>query len=753
MKKINILLFIIFSINIKLFAITYEIKQDSTGDFTTIQAGVEAASDGDTILVYPGTYYENVDYLEKSITIGSLNMTTGDSTYIDSTVIDGNQNGSCAFMKNVDNGIIFGLTLINGSGSIINTFPNKGGGICIVDSWLNIINCIIQHNNSRSGGGIFLKNSHSFISGTIIRFNHSELHGNILLCYDSKIYFDNINLCSVYLNYGSQGNDFWINGFDSLNIILDKYTVSEPNEEFICMVQGEEYQFSCQQAVIEPVEADLYVSTDGDNNNSGLTAQDPLQTMAYALIKIQADSLHPHTIHVADGVYSTSTTEEMLPLNMRSYVGLVGESEENTIIDGEYENTMMTAMDIEQGLVIKNFTMENISSLNTACIYFGSDIIDSELCGVTAVLENITIRNIYPAGEENSIYGIRIFFADTLIAKNITLKDNTCNAPFSIHGENFYGENIKITGTEHYNNFNKGGGILFANQLYGSFPIETPSKVIGLELSDNEHFTSEWPVTGVLRVISNKVIISNATIGDNSCPVSYGAAIMILGGELYLINSIIYDNSPAPIRLEEDVVFGPAYLTVENSLVNGGTSNIIQIGECYLNWGTGNLNTGADPEWMGTGEYPYQLSYNSPCIDSGTTDLPFGMQLPEYDLARNPRIYGETVDMGAYEWQGYAIDEEPINKSIRLTSAPNPFRYETVISFQLAQTGIVNLTIYNIKGQLIRTLIDAYSSPGEFHVNWKGIDLHDYPVSNGAYFVKLIVDDKEKAVRKLVLIK
>ncbi|MEA2103925.1 MAG: T9SS type A sorting domain-containing protein, partial [Candidatus Cloacimonadota bacterium] len=115
-----------------------------------------------------------------------------------------------------------------------------------------------------------------------------------------------------------------------------------------------------------------------------------------------------------------------------------------------------------------------------------------------------------------------------------------------------------------------------------------------------------------------------------------------------------------------------------------------------------------------------------------------------------PRIYGETVDMGAYEWPGYAVGEEPMNERIRLTSAPNPFRNETVISFQLPQTGIVNLTIYNIKGQKVITLLDAYSSPGNFHANWKGLDRHGYPVSNGAYFAKLVVDDKQKAVKRII---
>jgi len=53
-------------------SITYEIKQDGTSDFTTIQAGINIANTFDTLLVYPGTYYENINYNSKDIIITSL---------------------------------------------------------------------------------------------------------------------------------------------------------------------------------------------------------------------------------------------------------------------------------------------------------------------------------------------------------------------------------------------------------------------------------------------------------------------------------------------------------------------------------------------------------------------------------------------------------------------------------------------------------------------------------------------------------
>lgn len=68
---------------------------------------------------------------------------------------------------------------------------------------------------------------------------------------------------------------------------------------------------------------------------------------------------------------------------------------------------------------------------------------------------------------------------------------------------------------------------------------------------------------------------------------------------------------------------------------------------------------------------------------------------------------------------------------------PNPFNPATTISFTLAETGSVNLEIFNIRGQKIKTLLNETRSSGKHNVVWNGHDGNENPVSSGIYFYKM----------------
>ncbi len=113
---------------------TLTVALDGSQDYTSVQAAVNAANNGDVVLVHPGTYYENIVIDDKFITLASLNYTTGEEQYIHSTILDGNFSGSVVRMvletsPQPADAIIQGFTIIHGTGYIRNWYwPEYGGG-------------------------------------------------------------------------------------------------------------------------------------------------------------------------------------------------------------------------------------------------------------------------------------------------------------------------------------------------------------------------------------------------------------------------------------------------------------------------------------------------------------------------------------------------------------------------------------------------------------------------------------------------
>lgn len=83
---------------------------------------------------------------------------------------------------------------------------------------------------------------------------------------------------------------------------------------------------------------------------------------------------------------------------------------------------------------------------------------------------------------------------------------------------------------------------------------------------------------------------------------------------------------------------------------------------------------------------------------------------------------------------------------------PNPFNPSTTIKYELARTADVNITIYNIQGQKIKTIVDAKQNVGKHDVVWDGRNEAYNRVASGVYFVKMKAGDFSKT-RKMILLK
>ena len=187
---------------------------DSSGDgsvaspFRTIQFAIEHnnTSNGDIILVGPGTYTENINFRGKDITVGSLTLTTGDKSYVSETIIDGGSptNADSASVVSFVSGEtssakLVGFTIQNGSGTKGSSYK-YGGGIYTNNSSPSLKHLVINNNANSSGvtflygAGIYFNASDAILDSSLISNN-----GETNVGYGGGIYIGNNTVDSITL--------------------------------------------------------------------------------------------------------------------------------------------------------------------------------------------------------------------------------------------------------------------------------------------------------------------------------------------------------------------------------------------------------------------------------------------------------------------------------------------------------------------------------------------------------------------------
>ncbi|MBE0662663.1 MAG: T9SS type A sorting domain-containing protein [Bacteroidales bacterium] len=134
------------------------------GNYTTIQAAINAANPGDTILVAEGTYFENINFLgKKPLVLTSHFILDGDTNHIANTIINGSQpvypeiGSVITFELGEDTtSVVCGFTITGGTGTIEPSVNMRaGGGVHIKYSGGKLLNNYIQYNTVTYNGSIF----------------------------------------------------------------------------------------------------------------------------------------------------------------------------------------------------------------------------------------------------------------------------------------------------------------------------------------------------------------------------------------------------------------------------------------------------------------------------------------------------------------------------------------------------------------------------------------------------------------------
>ena len=757
---------------------TLTVKQDGTGDYTKIQDAIDAADNATVILVYPGTYYENVTYRGKVLTLGSLYLMTGADSVIAQTVIDGNHTGSCVRLENYEtNCRLVGFTLQNGSGTIVestgNVINTNGGGIYLRYSSLSLEHCIIKNNEAYNGGGIYSLRSDLFLTGTSILKNHANNNGGGILFSSnynpvSHIIFNQSDLNSIYLNYAAKGYDFNKNDTAYCSpIILDTGTVENPGYYYFLSSSDWRYpvddlSVQINNWKIEQAESDLYVSPEGDDQNSGLSPADPLKTISYALIKIKSDSANPKTIHLAEGTYSPSQTGEKLAIGLKSYVAMEGAGREKTVIDVEKKSHCAYLLSGEPGTLIKKISFINGYGYH----YFPTAGLDAVRSN-NIILDSIIFNNCM----SSTVSAMAVYFNDSTIIRNCLFENNKGSNVVSL-GNHYFNENtenyFEITSSRFLNNtfdstFSNGyetAMCIPVQIVAGNYPNRGRIKgnIINTEIinTTDSSVIDDPPIpasNGILASGNTKINIINSTLGNNYTYNQFGAPLGLTeNANVNVYNSILWGNVPYQ-AFTNSYSYDPDSLYFFHSCIENGFNGINIMGPYdYVYYDSTNIEN--DPQWLGYGDFPYNLSSTSPCIDAGTLDLPEGVVLPDKDLAGNPRIFNGKIDMGAYEWNPTVSTPEyrppAKRKPKHLSAAPNPFEWGTYITARWEKAGNVRLEVYNTGGLHVKTLKSGHTPPGSDEIQWTGTDLNGNYLPPGIYHIVMYIDGIEVETLKVV---
>jgi len=328
-------------------------------------------------------------------------------------------------------------------------------------------------------------------------------------------------------------------------------------------------------------------------------------------------------------------------------------------------------------------------------------------------------------------------------------------------GISVWGTNISILGNEIcYNEISAfdeepvcGSGIFMQD-------VPDVSQVIRNNISYNK-VASGKGLGGAISLWKAKPIIINNVISGNSA--SYGAALRIAsnsdaiiinntitkniatisGGGIYtdksnpkLINSIVWANQAA----DNPGIAGS--IEVHYSDVQGGYA------------GTGNIN--ANPLFA---DILFQLSESSPCIGTGIDSMQirdtwYHCPTIDYDSNPRPNSIDLLVDIGVWE-SPYA---KPGTSTVILRSHlpkefsiyqnyPNPFNPSTTIEYSIPKSSNVEISIFNLKGQKVKTLVNKKQHPGKYQVNWDG------PNHASGVYIYQIKADKLVESKKMLLLK
>ena len=116
-------------------------------------------------------------------------------------------------------------------------------------------------------------------------------------------------------------------------------------------------------------------------------------------------------------------------------------------------------------------------------------------------------------------------------------------------------------------------------------------------------------------------------------------------------------------------------------------------------------------------------------------------------------LFNDTTGNFVEEPQGGIDPPDPHAPDVTLSFYPNPFENQATIEFSIKERGFVELTIYDIKGRLVKEFTKQNMEGGTYNVVWNGKDDHNQQCSSGIYLMNMKLDEISKKAEKIIMLK
>jgi hypothetical protein len=698
-------------------------------NYATIQAGIDAAFPGDTVLVADGTYYENIDFKGKAITVASQFIIDSDTTHLNNTIIDGSKPSDLtkasvvSFVSGEDTtSVIYGFTITGGTGTLYDSQIRVGGGIYCKTSGARIshnkvVSNTVIHDPQCNGGGIGywpLTNStarYVIVENNVIEHNSISsltsgtwLSGGGIHIVKGRIVENIIKHNSVSGQSFAGGGGIETNCDDSANRTL-------------VLIRGNTISHNTVTAT----------GTYGGYGGGVDVVFCNVQLLNNTITHNQAGG----SLGIGAGVRLwRSKNISILQDNIISF-NLANGSGFNAGGGLFYRET--------SGVTIQNNRFEGNAS------DYGGGIWEDNSTGGT-ILGNDFVNN-----KADTSGGAGYFQLSNLIFKENTFRENhalfggglfnnagdyqVINNIFNNNKADYVAGGIRIGDSKCTISGNRIHGNI-ASDVYGGGLVlyKCTSKVVNNVVSGNKAGANGGGIY-LSGEGSQAQIINNTIVADTAG--LYGGGICANAVSPFVLNSILWDNV-APNGSQIYTLDGEA--RVAYSDVQGGFDGI------YIY----DLDPGLEAD---------SLSNGSPCLGKGISAHDFGNGIvcacPATDINGKPRPMpaGSNPDLGAWE-SDLATDVSAdivANMPIEFVlhqNYPNPFNPTTTIEFHIPTSESVTLKIYSLLGQEIAALVDDKRlAPGSYKYSWDAGDL-----ASGVYFYKLETGSFTMS-RKMLLIR